>query len=134
MLKSYLYTTAKWTGTIIATGGIVLLRIFIGSLLIREYVYSEIDWRCFMICIALTIVAVFAAYRLMKAKWYVRSFGNAIFHLYAVYCKSLPYLAFSAASINFFAAVVDVFAYINPYGIENSDTKGMVIKLVCISL
>lgn len=88
MLRSYLHTAVRWIGTIIATGGIILLQTFLfwGSLLVKEYIYAEFDWSWFIKCIAVTIAEVFAAYRLMKAKWYVNSFGNVVFRLFAVVC------------------------------------------------
>lgn len=85
-LKMYLYTSMRWIGTFIAVAGIILLQIFIsyGSFFVKEYVYSEIDWKWLIICIVLTIAELFAAYNLMKSKFYVIPFGKAMFCLYAI--------------------------------------------------
>lgn len=86
MLKMYFYTAMRWIGTFIAAAVIILLQLFtsFGSLLVKEYVYSEINLRCLVLCIVLTIAVLFSAYILMKTKFYVIPLGKVMFCLYAI--------------------------------------------------
>ncbi len=86
MDKSSLNTFMQWLGTFFAITGIILWQTnaFVCSLFIREYVYSELNYRATILCIVLTAVEIFAVYRLMKARFYVASFGKVIFSLYAI--------------------------------------------------
>ena len=103
MSRRYFYATVRWIGTFMATGGIVLLQtlLFVGSLFVKEYNYSEFDWRIFVICVVLTIAGVFAARRLMKAKFYVTPLGNAVFRLYAVVSVVLSPSIIRLATVRF---------------------------------
>lgn len=86
MTRKHFYTTLRWIGTLMATGGIALLQtlLFVLSLFVKEYIYSEFDWRIFIICVTLTVAVVFAACSLTKARFYVMPLGNAVLRLYAV--------------------------------------------------
>lgn len=86
VLKMYLHTAMRWVGTFIAAVVIILLQLFasFGSLLVKEYVYSEINLRGLVLCIALTIAVLFFAYILMKTKFYVIPLGKVMFCLYAI--------------------------------------------------
>lgn len=86
MFKMYLYTAMRWIETFIAAAVIILLQMFasFGSLLVKEYVYSEINLRGLVFCVVLTIAVLFAAYFLMKTKFYVIPLGKVMFCLYAI--------------------------------------------------
>lgn len=86
MFKMYLYTAMRWVGTFIAAAVIILLQMFASfcSLLVKEYVYSEINLRGLVSCIVLSIIALLAAYSLMKTKFYVIPLGKVMFCLYAI--------------------------------------------------
>lgn len=86
MGKSSLNTFLQWLGTFFAITGIILWQTntFVCSLFVRKYVYSELDCRMFIICIVMTVLEIFAVYRLMKARFYVASLGKVIFSLYAI--------------------------------------------------
>ncbi len=86
IFKMYLYTAMRWVGTFIAVAVIILLQMFVsvGSLLVKEYVYSEIDWGWLIFCTVLSIAGLLAVYFLMKTKFYVIPLGKVMFCLYAI--------------------------------------------------
>lgn len=86
MNKSTLNTFMQWLGTFFAITGIILWQtnVFVCSLFARKYVYSELNYRTAILCIVMTAVEIFAAYRLMKARFYVAPLGKVIFSLYAI--------------------------------------------------
>ncbi len=88
MFKMYFYTAMRWVGTFIAAAVIIFLQMFASfcSPLVKEYVYSEINLRCLILCIVLSIIALLAAYSLMKTKFYVIPLGKIVFCLYAIIC------------------------------------------------
>lgn len=92
-MKKLLYIIMRWVKTFLAVAGIILLQtlIIILSMLVKSSIFSEFDWKLFILCIILTAAVVFCSYRLMKASFYVRPFGNTIFCLYPfASCLLLP--------------------------------------------
>lgn len=109
MRKEYLPTAARWIGTIAATVGTILLHSFliIWSMFVKDNVSAEISWVDLIKCIALTIGEILAVYYLLRAKWYVRSFGEIVFRLYAAIHVVFAYF-FIKCMISFFSPDVIV--------------------------